>query len=315
MAHATAGLSERVRRQPLAVALALLFAFLFALRLWVAAVGLAFEPLSNVLPGSLGSPFVIGVVLTWGVGFGLAVAAYVRVTEVSLPLGWPRRGGWLAVVAAVVVPTTAVVVVAAVANGVLGSNFGAVVRRGYGAAAPLGFVLRVTVPWALFGAIGYGLVFHGIVLGTLRELVPAGVAVVLTAAVAGVYRVIDAPTLPDPPALAVFLLASVVTVALGFTLGLGYRAWRDDSLAAVADWRFAPVVALGLLGVVAVGSELTGVHDLLRWGMWVLTVGVGAHATARSDSLWSGVAALLAYLLLVDLVTYAEVLVGLAPPA
>ncbi|WP_255150614.1 hypothetical protein [Halorarius halobius] len=301
-------------RHPVAVDIAVAVGFLFAVRLWVGLVGLAYRPLADLLPAPLASPFVLGSALTFGAGFALAAAVYLRAAGLGVGLALPTRTTALPTAGAVLAPALAVLAVATLANG-LGSSLGAVVRLGYGEAATPAYLLRSALPAAVLGALGYGLVFHGAVLGTLRTRLPATWAAALTAAVAGAYRAVGDATRPDPVALAVFLLAAVTTVALGFTLGLAYRTYRERSLSAVADRRLLPVVALGAFGLVGVASELTTPDALLRWGLWVTTVAAGAYGTARAESVWPGVGAFFAYLLAVDLVVYAEVVVGLAAPA
>lgn len=305
------------RRDPTAVELAGLFLLLFVLHLWVELVSLAYAPLATVLPTPLDSPFVLGAVLGWGVGFALAAVVYVRVAGLDVPLGLPAREHLSVAAGAVVVPALLVGTVTLLGHTLVDLPLAEVVRKSYGASVSLGFLVRVAALPVTLGALGYALVFHGAVQTTLRERVGPAYAVGLTTAVAGVYRAFDPPRLAslDAGSTAAFLVMVVVAVAVGFTLGLAVRAAATGSVRGTVERRYLPVVALGCLGLVGVATELTSLEAVVRWGLWVAAVGVGAYGYERAQSLWVPVASLGGYLLAVEVLVYLEFAWGLVPLA
>lgn len=300
------------RRDPVAVELGGLFLLLFAVQLWTALVTQLYGPLAAVLPRPFADPFLLGPVLAHGLGTAVAAAVYLRVADVSLPLGLPARNRGTGVVAALA-PLLLVAVGAVVAHAV-GLSLSEVVQVGYGREFGLAFLTWVTLAPAVFASLALGLLYFGAVQRTLRARVGPAHAVGLTVFVVGVVRAMDPPTLGTPSAssLALFLLLSLVAAAVGFTAGIAYRAaGADDPRAVVSRWHL-PVLSLGVVGLVGAATEFGDGATLLRWGLFVATVAVGAYGHERTGSLWVGVAALVVYYVAKNVGVYLETVGGVA---
>ncbi|MFC4551594.1 MULTISPECIES: hypothetical protein [Halorussus] len=313
----TCGLSFR-NRHPEAIALSSLFLALTAAHLWAAlVVTYAFRPADGLVGDGPLSTFVLSLFLTHGLGLAVGAAALARILDIEVPLGPPAVDRLPAAAAVVSAPVLLVCAVAVTANVAFDASLATLVQTHYSPqVGPSFVVVRAFVP-AAFAAVGYGLLFFGVVQQRLRALTGPSHATVLTTVVAGVYWVgrpiTSSVTRFEPNAVPGFAATVLAGAAFCFCVGHLYRGAVHESLTSVLRVRYAPVFAVGLLALSAVLADLAdpvgGTRDLL----WVATFAVGAFGYERTRSVWVPVLALAALQFSVDVVALLEAILGVAP--
>lgn len=305
------------RQNPASVGLGALFVVVAAVQAWTRLVGLGFVTVEPMLPAFPGSPIALGAVATSLVGTSLGALAYVRLRGIGLRVTSPSREDLPTVAATAVAPALLVVGAATVAAA-LDTTYSAIAQRYIAPdAAPVVVGTVVVVP-ALLGAVGHTLLYHGVVQERVRALTDPAHAVALTTVVLGVVVAIPLttpnPVTLDPAPVAIFGVTLLVTVAVGASVGLLYRGTVRESVDAVRDIRYLPVVAVGLFGLVAAALELaefpTAAYDLLR----LATVAVAAYGYERTRTLLTPALALATFRVTSGLVPYAEAVLGLVAP-
>lgn len=305
-------------RHPEAVALSSLFLALAAAHLWAAlVVAYVYRPANALVDGDLLSSFVLPLFLTHGLGLAVGAAILARALDVEISLGPPTVDALPVVIGTLATPVLLVCAVAVTANVAFDASLAALAQTHYSPQVEPSFVVvRAFVP-AAFAAVGYGLLFFGVVQQRLRALTGPRHAAVLTTVVAGFYWVghpiTSAVTRFEPSAVPGFAAAVLAGAAFCFWVGHLYRGAVGDSLTTVLRPRYAPVFAVGLLGLSAVLADLAdpvgGTRDLL----WIATFAVGAFGYERTRSVWVPVFALAALQFAVDVVALLEAIPGVAP--
>ncbi len=302
--------SRLYRRNPEAIEFGFLLALLVATTLWQSAVVRAYGLLLAAVPVGPDAPLLIGAFLGYVLGAGVTAVAYAHVRGVEIPRGLPARGTFSSVVLAVLAPPVLVAAVV-LAGDAAGVTARAMTQSSYGAAVGVPFFVRTAVVPAVLAGVGLALLFHGAVQGTLRELVAPDHAAALTALVAALFFLFDAPSVRDPATLFVLLLGGATLVAVGYGLGLAYRGATRGSVRAAFEGRGGvAVAAVATLGVVTLLTGIDGLPDAVHLCLRVAVVGVGAHAYERTRSLWVPALALAAFELSMRLAVYVESVPG-----
>ena len=302
--------SRLYRRNPEAAELGFLLALLVATTLWQSVVVRAYGLLLAVVPVGPDAAFAFGAFLAYVLGAGVAAVVYARARGVDIPFGLPTRGGLSAVALAAFAPPVLVAAVV-LAGDVTGVTARSMTQSSYGAAVHLGFLARIVVVPAVLTGVGLSLLLHGAVQGTLRELVAPDHAAALTALVAALFFLFDAPSVRDPVTLFVLFLGGVTLVAVGYGVGLLYRgAVRGSVRGTFATRGGVAVAAIATLGLLALLSDVDGFSNAAHLCLRVATVGVAAHAYERTRSVWVPMLAVVAFRVSLGVAVYVESVPG-----
>lgn len=308
------GLRRFQRRNPEAVTLGVLFAYLSLVEIWTTLLGMGYATIATTVPGWPVAPLVGGSLVTGVFGFGLAGVAFGAVRGLAIPWGRPDPQAWRAALAAVLGSSGILVVLAVVVNALDLTSISALSQRSVSPSVAPTFLGRAVVLPAALSAIGIGLLFVGAVHTQLRAVVTKPAAVLLTALVAGVFFHLPMTTIslarPDPATGALFLIGVAISVVIGLAVGTVYRDLVANR--PVLRRETLPVVILGALGVLGVVHTMIFNADLVMDLLWLVTIAVAAYATDRTRSVWSAVGVLFTYRFVLGTLVYVEALLGVA---
>lgn len=308
-----------VRRSPEAVGIGSLFLALFAVHGWSVLVGtVGYRGLDGLVAGNRYVALLLPVVLLYVVGTALGAWGYARARSVEIPVGLPERRHLPTVLAVASTPPLLVAAVALAGNGLLDTTVSAMQQVRYSPEVQVRFLVAVSLVPAALRGVAYGFLFFGVVHERLRSLTTPRHALVLTPVVAGFFRVVSegsvSMTRVDPGQLLLLVVAVVASAAFGASLGLLYRAAVLDSLEDVLRPAYAPVFAVGLVGLVGVAMELGEFPSGVVHALWVVVLGVGAYGYERTRSVWVPAAVAATFPVALDAAAVLEATFGLTPP-
>lgn len=308
------GLRRFQRRNPEAVTLAVLFAYLSLVEIWTSALGLGYATLETVIPAWPVAPLVGGSLVTGVFGYGLAGVAFAAARGLVIPWGRPDLSARRVAIVAVLGPSGILVTLAVVLNVLDLTSISALSQRSISPSVAPGFLGRAVVFPAAVSAIGVGLLFVGAVHTQLRAVATGPTAVLLTGLVAGVFFHLPMVTVsmarPDLTMGVLFLVGVAVSVVIGLAVGTAYRDLKTDR--SIFRRETFPLVVLGAVGLVGVIHTMVFNSDLVMDLLWLGTIVVAAHATDRTGSVWTAVGVLFTYRFVLGTVVYAEAVFGAA---
>lgn len=309
---------RRFRRDhPVAALTGALFGLLALATAWAGAVANAYAALGTLLPDWPIAPMVLGTFVADVVGLGVPALVYVTVRRLDVPIRGSLRENLGTVALVTATPIAFVVGTSVVASLVLDSSVAELHRLAISPAVDPLLLARFTVVPSLFSALGTGALVYGAVQTRLQGAVSREDAAVLTTLVAGLFFLLPLGSLSnalfDPVRTVVFLLASGFGVFTSVCLGLVYRGVERGELSNLTRVAYAPLFLLGALGLLAALSELSALPQIVTSLGQVVVLAAAAYGYARTASISTPILVLFTYEVAIDLVVYAEVLVGVAP--
>jgi hypothetical protein len=299
--------------------LGILFAVLIGISLWASTAAQVVQygvQLLGVTSGSL--PLVLVSASASILGLALGAIAYARHRGIELALSLPDRGTWLTAIGVVLAPAVLAVGVAIVSNAAFGVTLSAINQQWMSADISAGlFVLTVVLPAAFVG-VGYGFLFCGLVCERVEDVLGQIDAVVVAASLVGFFWL-----LPVDPVQAlrldvgsgVELLASIVFgVAFAMALGVARRHLRRESGFGWLEPRHAIVLAVAVIGIAGVATELTELPRAVGDLLWIVVLGVAMLGYQRTRSVWVSVLSIAVFSVTTSAVIYVESFLGMAGP-
>lgn len=306
-----------VTANPEAAGIGRLFLFLAAVRLWSVLVGAGYAALSALVPAWPGAPVVVGMTVTRVLGFAVPALLYVAASDLDVSAALPGREDAGAVLTAMATATALLAGAALVSNLAFGTAVAALYQHWYSPAVDFAFVARTTLVPAAAEAVGVGLLLFAVVQTRLRDLTTGEHAVALTVVVAAVFYNAPAFSLSvgrlSPETVALFAVSVAVSVALGLSLGLVYRGLVRGEDEAVLTRGHAPVLAVGALGALSVALTLLEFPQVVPSVLWLAALAAAATGYERTGTVWTPLATIFAYEVVLGVVVYLEVVTGLTP--
>jgi hypothetical protein len=304
------------RWDPTVLGLGILFAVLIGISLWASIVAQVTQygvQLLGVTSGAL--PLVLVSASAAILGLALGSVVYARHRGIEFALSLPDRGTWPTAIAVVLAPAVLAVGVAIVSNAAFGVTLSAINQQWMSAEIPAGlFVLTVVLPAAFVG-VGYGFLFCGLVCERVEDLF-GQIDAVVAASLVGFFWLlpVDAvQTLRLDIGGGVELLASIVFgVAFAMALGIARRHRRQESGFGWIEPRHALVLAVAVIGVAGVATELTELPRAIGDLLWVVVLGVAVLGYQRTRSVWVSALSIVVFSLTTSAVVYVESFLGLA---
>lgn len=307
-------LDRRLDWHPTALRLGGLLAVLVGISLWASVVAIATQSVGRWAGVTL--PLVVVAGLTSIAGLVLGSMVYARARGVELSLGLPARESWTDAVAVLVASGTLAVVASLVGNAVFAVPLSAMVQQWLSPEVSLAFVLRVTLPIAVLVGIGHAFLLCGLVSERVRGVVDDADAVTVAAVLVGFFWLLPVEAQGgvrlSPGGLFELLVSLVFGVAFGMGLGILYRDPGDGSLGTL-DRRELIVVAVAVLGVVGLATELVELPRAVGDLLWIAVLWIGILGYERTRSVWVAAGAITTFQLIVFAVVAVEAAMGLAP--
>lgn len=165
-----------------------------------------------------------------------------------------------------------------------------------------------------FVGLGYGFLFCGVAYERVRDLIGPDDAVAVAAALVGFFWLLPVEALQGlrlgVGSVVEIALSLVFGVAFGMGIGILYR--YDESRVDGLDARHVVVLAVAMVGVAGVTTEVTELPRAASDVMWVAVLGLAVFGYERARSVWIPVLSIVVFEVVLVGVVYAESLLGLA---